>query len=470
MALRAVLLAVVGLCLRAAGDAGFAAHVTEHWITQPLDHGRPALGSFAQRYLALGRPHGRADGPAVVFLAGERGVLATDLTDTFAGELAERLHGAAYALEQRFYGVSVPASPNGTLAHLRVWQTLRDVRRFCESIPASGWVLVGASLGGSLAAWTKHVWRDPRVFVVAEGAPMRVPWAYWRYDVAAAERLPCAAGVARGVAAVDRAVEAGGVVAEEVRRRFAWPAGGGGGAADDAGFVAGVAAPVAAAVQRGDARGLCARWSAAGGARDPVGALAAVASSPVWPGSRACPPLRAWLWQQCGELGLWQTTPPRSSPFFARRLRSRLLTPLHYTALCRRCLKPTQPPAAWRPLFLRFAHEAAEYLADRRDVVFLVGGDDPWRYVAVAEGARARVDVAGVGHGWVVRGLVEGDEAVAAAREAVVDRVLAWLQDVRPSRGGTSAVVRIAYRQAYALAVLAAALAIYALCRVFAAG
>ncbi|KAJ1718762.1 Thymus-specific serine protease [Coemansia erecta] len=485
-----LLVLVLALWLAAAAaadgdDDGVAAHVTEHWISQPVDHLDAAAGRFAQRYLAQQQQQRRRAGaPIVIYIAGERGVVASDATSTFAAALARRLHGPLYVLEQRFYGASRPAATtsgiNGTasglMTSLRVEQMLHDIRRFAQSLVPEGsaaarvrWVLMGASFGGSLAAWTKFVWQDPRVFVVASGAPMRVPLAYWRFDLAASELLPgCAEGISRAVRLVDGALGRGGAEARALRGGFPESVARRG----DALFAAALSLPVARAAQHGEGAALCARWAAAAGGgaeEDPVAGLAALVSAATAEASSECPQQPAWLWQQCGELGLWQTAPPPAHPFYAHRLRSRLLTLEHYTGLCRRCLPlGSLPPAAWRPAFERFAQAALQYLAGRGDVVFTVAGRDPWRYAGVPRGTGARVEVPGAAHGedmWADGGVDEGP--VALAREAVVARVERWMV-AQGGRGGTgvpSAVVAIVCRQAYAAAVAAAGLAVYALCR-----
>ncbi|KAJ2393587.1 hypothetical protein GGI05_002385 [Coemansia sp. RSA 2603] len=439
-------------CTAYAGD-GVAAHVTEHWHTQRIDHKRPNSGHFAQRYLML-RQYAQPNGPHIIYLAGERPVVATDLTDTLATVLGEQLGGTLYALEQRFYGAS---TPNATLSLLSVAQQIADIRAFAQSLPgARRWVLVGASLGGSLAAWTKHVWRDPHVFVVASSAPMRVPRAYWQYDLATAERLPCAGALARAVRMVDGALGSGGRERTEVRGMLGVPA-----HWDDARVAEAVARPIAEAAQHAQYKTLCRSWETNGGEQHPVAALANLTAPAQQP--PGCPAHPAWLWQQCAELGLWQTAPPTEHPFFAHRLRSRLLTLPHYEHVCR-CL-PHTPPAYMRPVFERFAADARRYLAHRRDVVFTVPLDDPWRYAAVPEGSRARVDVPGAGHGWDVGGGEEVGESVARVREEVVRRVGRWLGSLDRPDDAASPVAVIVRRQAWLVAGVVAALAIYALCR-----
>ncbi|ORX69527.1 hypothetical protein DL89DRAFT_223785, partial [Linderina pennispora] len=176
-------------------------------IDQPIDHFAQHSANFSQKYLVDSQYY-RPPGPILLYLAGERAISSADLETTGLVDLAQATHAMIVVLESRFFGESVP---NADMEFLSVEQMLADVRRFVQhsdySSPEAHWVVIGASFAGSLAAWTKFQYPELNLGVIASSAPMVVKDAYWEFDRAVAERLPCAAQLATAVEEVDRILD-----------------------------------------------------------------------------------------------------------------------------------------------------------------------------------------------------------------------------------------------------------------------
>ncbi|KAJ2685279.1 hypothetical protein IWW39_004376 [Coemansia spiralis] len=353
-----------------------AHEIQERAILQPLDHfSEPSSARllFSQRYF-VDNQYYRPGGPILIYSVGERTALASDLSDGWIGELARETGGLAVLLEQRFYGDSIPDplrfdTANGTnvLQYLSVEHIMADIKRFVEQVNrmAPDWVgpprrhgrrktpivLVGGSFAGSLMVWTKQRYPDLESLAIASSAPLRAVDGYWEFDKMMAERLPCARALSEAVRTIDEILDRGDAMQiAALKRRFGLEH-----VASDNDFVAALAIQASSLIQapaglqsKESIAGYCSEFGrpglefAAG-----IEALARVTrkygqSHRIVPTSE-CPETGddlAWLWQQCTELGMWQTAPLQNSThaaeaaWFPHRLRSRRLSVDFYEQQC----------------------------------------------------------------------------------------------------------------------------------------
>ncbi|KAJ2160708.1 hypothetical protein GGF46_002066 [Coemansia sp. RSA 552] len=414
----------------------------------PLDHFSNGEESLAQVYF-VNRQHYKPGGPAILYSVGERRARSTDIDETtWVAELAQRTQGTVVLLEQRFYGDSVPdAAPEASvLQYLAVEQMMADIRRFIESGPMQGpWVLVGGSFAGSLMAWTKHRYPELDLAVVASSAPMRTTDAYWEFDQAAARRFPCAPSISSAVDAVDRVLDSRNATRiAQMKRAFGLD-----NIQDPNEFAAALTAQVSQVAMDPDPGApseFCQGF--AGGHMRPLDDFAQLtrgfvqAQRQLFSGDGGCPAEaddRSWMWQQCTEIGLWQTAeaPPGKGQQHSRRLRSRRLSASYFRSLCVRC-SPNGSLSAVAEIqkesFHKFSHDALRAFetgsseATAGDVLFTTGELDPWRPLAAAAA-------------WVIRGAVHAEDLlseapspqVADARALIVRWVMHWA-DKRRSR------------------------------------
>ena len=110
--------------------------MADRFFRQPIDHFRPSLGTFDQRYYVRDSyvRAGATATPLILFLGGEAPLDGPPAPGSFVDTLARR-HGALLvALEHRFYGRSIPFDELTTrnLRLLSLKQILADVGAFCE--------------------------------------------------------------------------------------------------------------------------------------------------------------------------------------------------------------------------------------------------------------------------------------------------------------------------------------------------
>ena len=166
------------LSKRAEGFSGWAT------FDQLIDHDRPRLGTFKQRYW-YGTEFWTGPGsPVFVTNPGEQsaeGFNRTYFTDLrLPGRMAREMGGAVIILEHRYWGESSPYQvlTAKNLTHLTLDNALRDNTYFANKVrlpfdPSGGshpkrapWVFVGGSYSGAMAAWIEHL--EPGTF-----------WAYY---------------------------------------------------------------------------------------------------------------------------------------------------------------------------------------------------------------------------------------------------------------------------------------------------
>jgi len=167
-----------------ASVAGFGSlrptHLTEHYLTTPLDHA--ALGNsrtFQLRYL-LGTSDFAAGGPLIVYTGNEAPV--TDFSSPEAAGLlftmARQWGGAVAFVEERYYGLSIPEQQPGEapFAYLSSVQVVADhvlaVAALRRKLNASQVLAVGGSYGGMLSAWLRKRHPDLVSAALSSSAPM----------------------------------------------------------------------------------------------------------------------------------------------------------------------------------------------------------------------------------------------------------------------------------------------------------
>ncbi|KAJ2889106.1 hypothetical protein FB639_000158 [Coemansia asiatica] len=455
--------------------------VTERVFVQQLDHfaapNRSSL-TFPQRYLVADTYY-RQGGPVILYGVGERAIDEADLTDGWVMEMAERTHGMAVLLEQRFYGQSRPAADAlretaNVYGYLAVEQMMADIKNFIRRFPSDksaatlfdgsdkeheiAWILVGGSFAGSLVAWTKHRYPELGFFALASSSPMKLTDEYWQFDKVAAERLPCAQELSAAVQKIDRLLDNTndrGVV-QSMKKQF-----GLGANATDEMLAAELSLPTSWMMQQpvsqlankeiGDFCKMLQKGSG-GSDADAINALASISRAfssehRIQTPLSECPAANddlAWLWQQCTELGLWQTAPPehKEPAWFARRLRSRRLTPAYFASQCRRCFPESPMTAAVaaerKHEFRRFANDAlAAYETPRAsvDTVFTGGSLDPWKHTFVVAGGLA-VEITGASHAEDLMRCSNGgaSEDVCRAQRVISQAIERWIKEKKETR------------------------------------
>ncbi|MGL4175481.1 MAG: S28 family serine protease, partial [Dermatophilaceae bacterium] len=141
---------------------------------QPVDHRRPAQGSFEQRLSLL---HTGTDRPMVLHTSGY------GLSDTaFSDEPTTLLGANQVSTEQRYFAPSRPTPTDWE--HLTIWQAASDHHRIVEALrpiyPAK-WISTGASKGGMTSVYHRRFYPDDVDGTVAYVAPNDVDNARDRY-------------------------------------------------------------------------------------------------------------------------------------------------------------------------------------------------------------------------------------------------------------------------------------------------
>ncbi|KAJ1962999.1 hypothetical protein GGI12_002307 [Dipsacomyces acuminosporus] len=314
--------------------------------------------------------------------------------------------------QQRFYGSSKPDTTSNlddVLKYLTVEQMMSDIYRFVNAVDIPelhkqkrnvSWVLVGGSFAGSLMAWTKYKYRDLDVAVIASSAPMQIKDGYWEFDKVVMQRLPCAASVSHAVQEVDEVLRSQNITQiGSLKRDF-----GLGSIRSTEDFASALTVQISSMMQKPAAtediqdqiHDFCAHFTQQ---QQPNGhfSLEQLQSATrqfiqtqgaLSPDSCPKGDDLVWFWQQCTELGLWQTAPPASSHWSQHRLRSEHLSVGYFQSECRRCIpeSTSNSIAESKREFRSFAaHALDSYLAENESgsTLFTVGELDPWRYLAV---------------------------------------------------------------------------------------
>lgn len=193
------------------------------YFDQLLDHDRPELGTFKQRYFYSTEYWAGPGSPVIVFQPGEQaadGFQGYLSNLTISGMYAQEVGGAGIVIEHRYYGESSPVdvlTPK-TMQHLTFKNALADTVYFAQTVelPFDGsdksspknapWILVGGSYSGAQAGWTAATLPGTFWAYHASSAPVEAIWNYWQYFVPIQERLPqnCSIDLVNVVNHIDR--------------------------------------------------------------------------------------------------------------------------------------------------------------------------------------------------------------------------------------------------------------------------
>ncbi|XP_065345057.1 putative serine protease K12H4.7 [Cloeon dipterum] len=146
------------------GPAKIETDASEFQFQQLVDHFRPLdTRTFSQRYFKR-MDNYVSGGPVFLFLGGEWDATGGFISNTsFVGQMADRLGGAVFELEHRYYGISQPIGDLETesLEYLSIDQALADAANFAQQISQENgftgpWIICGTSYSGMLAGFARQ--------------------------------------------------------------------------------------------------------------------------------------------------------------------------------------------------------------------------------------------------------------------------------------------------------------------------
>ncbi|MDR1402731.1 MAG: aminopeptidase [Tannerellaceae bacterium] len=146
-------------------------HYTEKYvvrITQPLDHKRPELGSFAQRVIIA---HAGFDRPTVIVTEGYGGAYA--MTPRYREELSKLIDANMVFVEHRYFLESTPEPLNWD--YLTAENSAYDLHHIAatfKQLYPGKWVSTGISKGGQTAMIYRAYFPDDVDFSVPYVAPL----------------------------------------------------------------------------------------------------------------------------------------------------------------------------------------------------------------------------------------------------------------------------------------------------------
>ncbi|TEB30029.1 hypothetical protein FA13DRAFT_563022 [Coprinellus micaceus] len=212
---------------------------TVYHFDQLIDHNRPYLGTFKQRFWHTSEYY-KPGGPIILSTPGERNAdfYFSYLTNmTIMGVLAQELNGATIVLEHRFYGQSNPY-PDLSVESLRVHtiqQAIDDLQYFAENVvlPMPGgdkvaprmapWIFAGGSYAGALASWAMV--SKPNLFFAAYSSSgvVQARVDFWEYFEPVREYMPrnCSLDVEAAISQVDKIFQSGNTTAmDSIKKSF----------------------------------------------------------------------------------------------------------------------------------------------------------------------------------------------------------------------------------------------------------
>ncbi|KAM3437764.1 hypothetical protein MY4824_003598 [Beauveria thailandica] len=214
---------ITGTLLSDAAKEPSTDNTTMGYFDQLIDHSRPELGTFKQRYFYSTAYYKGPGSPVSVAAPGE--VAANEkymsLTNkTMAGFIAQNLGAAIVTLEHRFYGKSTPVqgAPNTeNMQPLTLENSIYDLVYFARNVKfpfdpqgkshpdSAPWTLSGCSYSGALSAWTEKVAPGTFWAYQAGSAPVQARNDLWQYYKVIGEALPqnCSADWRRVMAHID---------------------------------------------------------------------------------------------------------------------------------------------------------------------------------------------------------------------------------------------------------------------------
>lgn len=210
-----------------------------YYFDQLIDHNRPHLGTFKQRYWHTWEYY-KPGGPIILSTPGETNAnfFSSYLTNmTIMGMIAQETNGATIVLEHRFFGESNPYA-DLTVKSLRVHtiqQAIEDLEYFAENVvlPMPGgdkvtpdrapWIFAGGSYAGALASWVKV--SKPNLFFAAYSSSgvVQAKIDFWEYFEPIREYMPstCSEHVQSAVARLDTIFQSGNETRiKEIKKSF----------------------------------------------------------------------------------------------------------------------------------------------------------------------------------------------------------------------------------------------------------
>ncbi|KAI1192412.1 serine carboxypeptidase S28-domain-containing protein [Nemania serpens] len=198
---------------------------TAGWGTfdQLLDHSKPSLGTFKQRYWYNTQYWKGPTSPIIFVNPGEQPADGFNNTYPTAarlpGKFAQELGGAVVIMEHRYWGKSSPfevLTPDH-LKYLTLENSIKDNTYFANNFKApfdttgkstakyAPWVFTGGSYPGALAGWIAN--KDPGTFWAYYGTSgvVQAVGDFWQYFVPVQEATPknCSADVNTVIEYVD---------------------------------------------------------------------------------------------------------------------------------------------------------------------------------------------------------------------------------------------------------------------------
>lgn len=215
---------------------------TIYYFDQLIDHKKPALGTFKQRYYHTWEFY-EPGGPIILSTPGETPITygsgySQYLTNkTLHGAMAQSTNGSVILLEHRFFGLSNPRPDlsSESLKLLTIEQSIEDLVYFAENVvlpqpnghrlkpTQAPWILVGGSYSAALFSWAMV--DKPGVFFAgfASSAVVEAIHDFWQYQEPIREHMPknCSADFQAVVAHVDSVLQGNNKAAiEKIKANF----------------------------------------------------------------------------------------------------------------------------------------------------------------------------------------------------------------------------------------------------------
>ncbi|KAI1080058.1 peptidase S28 [Whalleya microplaca] len=198
---------------------------TAGWGTfeQLIDHSRPELGTFDQRYWYATQYWKGPGSPIILVNPGEQAAdgfnISYPTSQRLTGLMAEKVGGAVVILEHRYWGESSPFE-NLTvenLQYLTLENSIKDNTYFARNFKApfdragkssakdAPWVFTGGSYPGALAGWIAA--KDPGTFWAYYGTSgvVEAIGDFWQYFVPVQEATPqnCSSDLSAAIEYID---------------------------------------------------------------------------------------------------------------------------------------------------------------------------------------------------------------------------------------------------------------------------
>lgn len=209
---------------------------------QLIDHRRPELGTFSQRYFYNSEWYAGPGAPIILRTPDEAEVSPGYANNNSQAAVFAKTNGAAViALEHRYYGESSPFTNLTTtnLQHLTLENALQDIVYFAKNVvlpfdvkrssspDKAPWVLTGCSYSGSLAAWIYRLYPGTFWAHHCSSAPVEAITDFWQYFEPAREAMPknCSTDLVNVVKHIDRVLSSGDAkAAYALKKKFGFEA------------------------------------------------------------------------------------------------------------------------------------------------------------------------------------------------------------------------------------------------------